>query len=166
MIVENNQMRQEPRACPDSEGLGCGRNEKFTVGHVEEVNGPDSAEVPDFIPTRHELIQVVKYWEKLRLDHLFYYFLFGQTGSSETRRVAFAGRRVSRIARLLGDEEVRKAIQEVDAEFSKTIDPRGWAIFKDGTPEEQEAFQEEFLRRAFENRQDNSGQPNRQSASE
>ena len=147
-------MTQKFKACPDSEGLGCWGNEKITVGYVTEVNGPDSAEIPDFVPTRHELIQLVKYWATLDIEDLFFFFLYGQTGSSERRRVAFARRRICRIATVLGEEEVQKAVEKAEQEFSKTIDPRTWAIFKNGTPEEQEAFQEEVLRSFSETRQD------------
>jgi hypothetical protein len=138
-------MTEKLRPCPDSEGLGYWGNEKIIVGYVSEVNGPDSAEIPDFVPTRHELIQLVKYWATLDIEDLFFFFLYGQTCSSERRRVAFARRRICRIATILGEEEVRKAVEEAENEFSKTIDPRAWSIFKNGTPAEQEAFQNEVL---------------------
>jgi hypothetical protein len=164
--VENFDTTQEFRPCPDSDGLGYWSNEKIVVGYVSEVNGPDSAEIPDFVPTRHELIQLAKYWASLDLEDLFYFFLLGQTGSSERQRVAFARRRICRIATVLGEEEVRKAIEEAEQKYSKTIDPRAWGIFKDGTPEEQEAFQEEVLRSFPEDCQDASGQAARQPAAE
>lgn len=114
----------------------------------------------EFVPTRHELIQLVKYWATLDLDDLFHFFLLGQTGSSESRRDAFARRRICRIAKLLGEEGVRKAIAEAEEEFGKTIDPGAWTIFKDGTPEEQEAFQDEVLRSFSEDCQDTPGEVN------
>jgi hypothetical protein len=86
------------------------------------------------------------YWATLRLKHLFGFFLHGQTGSNERRRHEFAGRRIRRIATILGEEEVGKAVEEAEQKNSKTTDPRAWAIFMDGTPEEQEAFQAEVLR--------------------
>ena len=30
---------------------------------LSEVNGPDSAEFPNFAPNRYELIQLVKHWD-------------------------------------------------------------------------------------------------------
>jgi hypothetical protein len=139
-------MTQDFRSCPDSEGLGSYGNDKITIGYVSEVNGPDSAEMPGFVPTRHEMIQLVKYWATLDLDQQFYFFLYTQTGSDDRRRGEFARRRICRIAAILGEEEVRKAILEAEQEYRKTIDPRAWSIFKDGTPEEQDAFQEEVQR--------------------
>jgi hypothetical protein len=140
--VENIDMTQELCPCPDSEGLGC---------WVSEVSGRDSGEVPGFEPTRYELIQLVKYWATLELGHLFGFSLHGQTGSDERHRHTFAGRRITRIATILGEEEVGKAVEEAESEFSKKVDPRAWAIFKNGTPEEQDAFQDEVLRSFSEN---------------
>lgn len=40
---------KERKACPDSEGLGFWGNKGFTVGYVDEVNGPNSAEMPEFV---------------------------------------------------------------------------------------------------------------------
>lgn len=164
--MDNMDAMQKFSPCPDTEGLGFYGNGKITVGYVNEVNGPDSAEMPDFVATRHELIQLVKHWATLDLDDLFHFFLCGQTGSSERRRVAFARRRICRIATVLGAEEVRKAVEEAEREFSKTVDPRAWTIFKNGTPEEQEAFQDEVLQSFSDDCQDTSGQADPQSAAE
>lgn len=152
--MENSDMTQESRPCQDTEGLGWYGDDRLTVGYVNEVNGPDSAEMPDLVPTRHELIQLLKYWARLRRKHLFGFSLYGQTGSNESRLHAFAGRRINRIATVLGEEEVQKAIEEAEQEFSKTVDSRVWAIFKNGTPEEREAFQDEVLRSFPEPSQD------------
>lgn len=58
---------------------------------------------------------------------------------------------------MLGEKEVRKAIEEAEKEYGESIDPRAWAIFKNGTPEEQQAFQDEVARSVYEDCQDNSG---------
>lgn len=138
------------KPCPDSDGLGFWGNEAFTVGYVEEVNGPDSVEMPEFVPTRYELLQLGKYWVTLALDLQFDFFLYAQTGSSEWRREVFAKRRVGRIAKILGREQVDKLIDQVYEEYGKKQDARAWAIFMTGTPEEQEAFQDEIQRRICE----------------
>jgi hypothetical protein len=117
---------------------------------VSEVNGPDSAEMPEYVPTRHELLQLAKYWATLALDLQFDFFLYGQTGSSEYRRDAFAKRRIGRIAEILGREDIDKVIDQVYEEYGKKQDARAWTIFMTGTPEEQEAFQDEIQRRICE----------------
>jgi hypothetical protein len=134
------------RPCPDSDGLECFGNQYERIGYVSEVHGPDSEEVLHFAPTRHELVQLIKYWEKILIDSDYFFFFYGQTGSRETWRRAFARRRICRIATVLGDEAVQEAIREAEEEFSKTTSPGAWSIFKNGTPEEQKAFQDEVLR--------------------
>jgi hypothetical protein len=112
--------------------------------YLSEVNGPDSAEVLNFAPTRYELIQLVKHWATIVIDDSFVCFLYQQhSSSSERRRRAFAGRRINRIATVLGEEAVEKAINEAEEEYSKPVSPRAWSIFKNGTEEEWQAFQDE-----------------------
>jgi hypothetical protein len=131
---------EKNKRCPDSEGLGFWSDGKFTVGFVNEVNGPDSAEVPLFTATRHELIQLVKFWTAEVLHQRLFYFFHGQTGSSEFRRGAFASRRIARMAEILGHEVVNGAVDQVYEEVGKKQHARAWHIFLHGTPQEQEAF--------------------------
>jgi len=65
---------------------------------------------------------------------MFGFFLHGQTGSNESRLRAFAGRRICRIATVLGEEEARRAIEQAEEEYGKSMDPRGWDVYKNGTP--------------------------------
>jgi hypothetical protein len=103
-------------------------------------------EVPAFVPTRHELIRLAKYWAGVEIDLEFSSFVYQETGSSEIRRVPFARRRIARIAEALGEEEVAEAVRQAYDEFAKGIDPRTWTIFLNGTPEERRAFQDEVAR--------------------
>ena len=84
------------------------------LGHVEEVNGEEGREVTGFIPTRHELKQIVKFW----YDELLYLRRkredFGQSGGYEHRMMAFGIKRIERARTVLGEEEVDNAMQEVD----------------------------------------------------
>jgi hypothetical protein len=131
---------------PDSEGLGWYGNDRIVIGCVDEVNGPGSVEVPGYPTTRHELIQLVKYWATVRIDLDFSYFVDGQTGSSEIRLGPFAGRRIARIAEAIGQEEIAKAVNEAYDEFGKGCDPRTWRVFRTGTPEERQLLQGEIAR--------------------
>jgi hypothetical protein len=134
------------RVNPDSTGLGWYGNDRIVVGCVDEVNGPGSIEFPRFVPTQHELIQLTRYWASVRINIDFSYFVDGQTGSSEIRLRPFASRRIARIAAALGEDEVAKAVNEAYEDFGTGIDPRTWRIFRDGTPEEQQALQGEIVR--------------------
>src|SRR5271166_366008 len=135
---------EKRKACPDSEGLGFWGNQSFTVGYVDEVNGPNSAEMPEFVPTLYELIQLAKYWATIVIDLRFDYFLYTGTGSSEWRLDAFANRRVGRIGKILGQDEINKVIDQAYKQYGKEQDPRAWSIFLNGTPEEKEDFQDEI----------------------
>ena len=94
----------------NNESLHAWGNKNFTIGSVDEVNGAEAVEVPDFAPTRHELIQIVKYWAKKRLDNAWFFFLTSQTGSTEWRINLFAARRIYRIEEILGEDEVKKLL--------------------------------------------------------
>ena len=131
---------------PDSEGLVGYENGRFTVGYVNEVNGPGAVEMPGVVATKHELVQLVKYWASIRIDIRFEWFANQSVGSSETRLESFSGRRIARIAEVLGNDETSAAVQEAYAEYAKSVDPRIWEVFLNGTPEQQSALQEEIER--------------------
>ena len=127
--------------CLEPLAAGC-----FVIGSIDEINGADATEVPEFKPTRHELIHLVKYWKKRALDSEYWVFLSGQIGSTDIRMPPFAYRRISRIAALIGEDEIRKVVHEVETEFSKSQNPKAWNIFLHGTSQEREQIQEEFHR--------------------
>lgn len=114
------------------------------IGHVDEVNGPGAMEVPQFVPTRHELFQLAKYWALTVLDMDFCYFCYQQTGSTEIRLGPFANRRINRIAEYLGASRVQEAWKAAEDEFAKTVDARDWHVFRHGTPDELAAFRKEM----------------------
>ncbi len=109
---------------------------------LDEFNGPGAEEIQGFVPTRHELIQLVKYWAKVELDLNYFMFIDSTTESDWLRQTSFAQRRIGRIAELLCDDEVNKTIDEVYAEIRKTFDKRHWDIFLNGSEEQREAVRE------------------------
>ena len=141
---EINTNNDKTKLSTDSEGLGAWGNKiAGTVGYVSEVNGSEAREVPEFVPTRHELIQIAKYWYLRQLDNDFYFFVFAQTGSSEWRENAYANRRINRIAEILPEQELNQAIEEVERDFKQDkISDADWDIFKNGTQEQWKSFQE------------------------
>jgi len=107
--------------------IGC-------VGYVDEVNGAGAQEIPEFVPTRHELLELAKYWQKVCLENRYFWYLEWQVGSTDLRQEAFAQRRLNRIAEALGDDVVKSATDEVWEEFGKTCDPRVWNHFRNNLP--------------------------------
>lgn len=111
------------------------------IGHVDQVNGPGAIEVPEFVPTRHELMQLAKYWATEAIDLNFFMFVHQQTGSDWLRRMHFAYRRMNRIAECLGDAAADQVWEEAEQAFAKTVGARAWRLYREGgTPEEMSAF--------------------------
>ncbi len=122
------------------------RGRGFLIGAVDEVNGRGAKEVPDFVPTRHELLQLLNFWVKEALDYEYFEFLYAQTGSTELRLIPYAWRRVNRIGELLGEERAKKAVEKAYAEFGKNKNQRDWEIFMHGSSEDSKALQDEIHR--------------------
>ena len=93
-------------------------DERIAVGYVDEVCA--STEVPNFEPTEHELLLLVKHWAREALDTARFWFQWEQgISATEARLHDFARRRINRIARAIGDDVVRKAVDEVYEAFAK-----------------------------------------------
>ena len=114
--------------CPDTEGLGYlpgpGR-----VGCVDEVNGDGARPCPDYVPTRHELMELARYWLAQRLEIALFYFETKSSGSTEYRISLYAQRRLARIADALGDDALDQVQLQVEAEFQKRFGD-AWTAFR------------------------------------
>ena len=144
-------LRESKGSNRDTEGLGTVRvaGGAFIIGSVDEINGAGGEELPNFVPTRHELVQLAKFWAMERLDHDFIWFLYQQTGSSEWRRSVYIDRRLGRLGEILGSEAMDAAWADVVALFRKRspkITDEDWRVFMDGTNEEQEAWRDKVFR--------------------
>lgn len=123
-------------------------DKRVAVGCVDEVNGKGAVEVDAYVPTRHEVEQLVKYWHRRALENSWFFFIYGGTGSSEVRLKAFARRRIERAQAAIGKEAVDAAIKEVRDEFRTKVvkDDRLWDIFENGTQEQWDAVLDETWR--------------------
>jgi hypothetical protein len=131
-----------PRLTDEARGLAPRQTGPFTFGVVNMIVGECGVEVPGFVPTKNEILQLVRYWatEIIGLD--FSFFLYGATGSSEWRTREFANRRLKTISKLIGQQEVTTAVEQARETFAKRVDARAWKVFWEGTKEEQEEFQQ------------------------
>ena len=117
----------------DNESLHAWGTHRFIVGYVEKVNGSGAEEIPDFVPTRHELLALAKYWVQERLTQEFWCFCTQSSGSTEWRLLRYARLRIERITDLIAGEEVDCAINEAIAELGgKYGDSIFWSTFLDG----------------------------------
>lgn len=119
-----------------------------TPGHAEA----GAKEAAAYIPTARELVQLVKYWYRRRLDTMWFYFCYGQSGNDMSATLCCADFRISLAAEVIGWEAVHQAITGVREEFRAEVRPRPaldarlWDIFENGTPEQWAAEQDKFWR--------------------
>ncbi len=106
--------------------------EPSPFGYVSEVNGPDAAEIPAFVPTRHELLQIARYWADVELDLNFFMAIHQCVGSDWLRKTSFAARRLDLIERVLGGDDVNNVVKNVHDKFSESVDPRWWKAYMAG----------------------------------
>jgi hypothetical protein len=83
------------------------------VGWVDEVHGKGAIEEAGFVPTRHELLQLLQYWYERISETSFFQFYYSQVGSAENNVVDFAKRRISRIEQVLGHDVVRGQLRRL-----------------------------------------------------
>ncbi len=96
-------------------------------------------EVPEFIPTRHELLLLVKHWYLDYLDIEWNRFRYGEILIPDDCRDWSFLERIRQIEKLLGEEEVEKTIDEAQKSFGRTLDPRYWGVFLHGDEEQRAA---------------------------
>ena len=100
-------------------------------------------EVPEFIPTRHELLQIVKEYHLEDLEIQWSWFRNQVSGLCDDRYL-FGLRRIGQIEKLLGEEEVEKAIAEAREDYGKYLEHEYWQIFLHGDEEQWVAAQNEI----------------------
>jgi hypothetical protein len=114
------------------------------IGFVDEVNGPGAVECDGYRPTAFELGLLARHWADAALDPLIFSFLYDSWGSSESRRTAYAGRRLRRLAGVIGQQAVDEAVAAVEKQLRQDygLDDRLWEIYRRGDPDEWARIQE------------------------
>jgi hypothetical protein len=100
----------------------------FAIGHVDSANGNGSREVPEFVPTRAELVELVKHYEDTFLSRAYFVFESGQITSTDMRLTSHAERRVAEIIALVGNDAV-EAVGEVRNQLADRLGPDKWKRF-------------------------------------
>ena len=130
---------------PDSVDLGFTEAGAIVIGYVDEIHGRGARECPQFVPTEHELVELVKYWHRQIVESWLEWFYSGMTSSSGSQTVAYAYQRVARIRDAVGEAATGAACSLVDDEFRERIGDEHWRIFVNGTDEEVKRIQAEFM---------------------
>jgi hypothetical protein len=122
----------------DSGGFGAQSDQKtFVVGE-------DEREIPEFVPTKEEVIHLAKYWVRRRLQVRFWVFNFEQCSRSEWCEERYALNRIDQIAEILPEQELNQAIKEAERDFKQDIGDDVWEIFKNGTEEQCKSYREKL----------------------
>ena len=77
----------------------------------------------------HELIQVANYWANRKLEVWRGCFHYGETRDTEPHLLNFPEARIGHIAKLLGDDDLNTAIEEVFAQSEDNQKKGLWHIY-------------------------------------
>jgi len=91
------------------------------------ANEKGVAECPAFIPTRDELLELVRYWARRALDSETFCFF---TGYGDSGNIPYANWRLDLVAGMVGIEDAKKVFAEVEDEFRKAWGDPAWGLFK------------------------------------
>jgi hypothetical protein len=101
---------------------------------VDEVKAPEAEEALAYPLTRDELLVLARYWAKETLKAQLYRFFVAY--DYDWRLLAYAPRRLDRIADQLDPDAVRGAVAEAEEEARRGISDEEWRVFTEGTGEE------------------------------
>lgn len=102
-----------------------------------------SAERPIcFVPTSDELAVLVKHWVNQAINDEYFVYWGGCIGRSDLRRIDFDWNRVNEIEKILGHEANHAAVEEAFQQAAQDFDRNHWIVFRYGTREELDAYQE------------------------
>ena len=126
----------------DEPGIVPLRVSSFEVGYTEEIHGKGGEEIPEFVPTRHELIQLVRFWARQVAKTRWFMIMNNSVGSCDRREIAFAWARIDQIADYIDPNALSDAVTAVYEEFGKDKNPHLWKYFCTGDVEALNAYEE------------------------
>ena len=119
------------------------RNRNFPAEYVDMIHGEGGEVFPRYVPSHHELIQLVKYWAVIMI-HSECCVLWQR--SNRVKRLWHAACcQLVRIAELLGYDEI---INNVYEEYGVDKDSRLWNEYRKGYEDGKRAAKEEIQRRS------------------
>lgn len=100
------------------------------------------SEVANFVPTSGELVTLLKYWTKVAVESQYGFCVYDYW-SRDTIDVYYeklARYRIIYISKHLGDDEVKRAVDEAIDEVATKKAPIIWDIFWNGNGKQREAL--------------------------
>jgi hypothetical protein len=104
------------------------------IGHVDEVNGPGAGLVRGFVPTKYEVLELARHWVEIQIDLEYFCWCYETSGSDWSRRMAFAGMRLNRIAECIAQDEFQRVYDKAIKDFGEKQNPELWSKFLKGEP--------------------------------
>ncbi len=120
----------------DNKHLGAWCGHGYTMGYVDDVNGPGAEECHEYNPTRFELELLARHWAEVILDYEIDWFLYATSCSTSIRREPYAQRRLARIEELIGTDAIKQIFDQLREEARERLGDEEWQIFLNGDDEE------------------------------
>jgi hypothetical protein len=91
-------------------------------------------EIPEFMPRRSELEELARYWADLHLHLEYLMWCYGQVSHIELLRIEGAAQRLDDVASHLGEDTVRKIVEQVKEKIQLSVDAHYWHCYTNGLP--------------------------------
>ena len=138
-ITNNETCPVQDDKSDDREGLGFRDLGPGTIGFVDEVNGTAAMPCPDFVPTRHELLQLAGYWADRVLAQAVRFLYGQQVGGDEWRIMEYGKRRANRVIEVLGWDAAQPVLSEVERKYHEEMGDEDWALlWGESSPKQHE----------------------------
>jgi hypothetical protein len=111
---------------------------------VCEVSDSGALPTSGYLPARDELEVLARHWAMEWLDVEVFFFLTGQSGSTEIRVQLHAAERLKALRAVLGEEAVEGAIADEKAVVRKRLGEEHWEVYRNGDEAARAAVREEF----------------------
>jgi hypothetical protein len=129
----------------------------MVIGYVDDIHGGGGFECGEYRPTRHELEAIATHWATRSAGIQVWRFYTRQGCSEDMRLEPYASMRLKRIADSIGEEAVRKVIDEVWEAERKKMGEEDWRVFTEGTEAEWAAVVERTYARIDEEENNREG---------
>jgi len=137
--MENDARKQEKVYTPEEVAAYLS---DMSLDEWRKATATENRKAFPFGLTPDELAVLVKHWVNKAIDDEYLIFWGQCFGSSDLWDIHLDWKRVNEISDVLGDEATRKAVEEAYQQAAQDFDHNHWIVFRYGTREEQDAYQE------------------------
>jgi hypothetical protein len=110
------------------------------IGQISGSEGIGSPDQPTYVPTRHELLELARYWLTERYFVETLAFWGEPVDRQDGGKWNLAIGRLDRIAAVLDEDGIREVRCGVEEDFRRRMGEKAWNIFMNGSKAEQHEF--------------------------